>query len=84
MASVQNDQKAARLVSNWWIGSPPMHSSSETIGVIAAALAKARRKTRQSRKNPDCYHQVAVSSRRSPNVSLRILGQRSRYHPQKP
>ena len=59
-----------------------MHRSSETIGAIAAALAKAQGETQQPGKVADGHHPLAVPAGRRPDLPLCLAGKRARYRPQ--
>ena len=61
-----------------------MHRSSETIGAIAAALAKAQGELDQPGKVADRDHPLAVPARGRPDLPLCLAGQRARYRPQEP
>ena len=61
-----------------------MHSSSETIGAIAGGARQGADRARQSGKDPDRDHPVAVPAGGEPNLSLRLAVQRARYRPQEP
>ena len=53
-----------------------MQRSSETIGAIAAALAKAAGRDYESREVAYRHHPFAVPTRRRPDVPLRLLVER--------
>ena len=61
-----------------------MHRSSESIGAIAAALAKAQGELSNPEKSLIADHPLAVPARRGPDFPLCIAGQRPRYRPQEP
>ena len=59
-----------------------MHRSSESIGTIAGALAKAQAELSNPEKSLDRDHPVAVSKGGRPDVPLRLALERARYRPQ--
>ena len=61
-----------------------MHRSSETIGAIAAALAKAQGELTNPEKIADCHHPLAFPQGRRSDLPLRLARQRPRYRPQEP
>ena len=61
-----------------------MQRSSETIGAIASALAKAQIELNNPEKVADRDHPVAVPAGSRPNLSLCLAIERARPGPQKP
>ena len=52
-----------------------MHRSSESIGTIAAALAKAQGELTNPEKSLICHHPFAVPTGARPDLPLRVIGQ---------
>ena len=61
-----------------------MHRSSESIGTIAAALAKAQAELTNPEKSLGCDHPLPLPARERPDVPLRTAFQRARHRPQEP
>ena len=59
-----------------------MHRSSESIGAIAAALAKAQAELTNPEKSLTASIPSPFPREGEKNFPLRILGQRAGYHPQ--
>ena len=59
-----------------------MQRSSETIGAIAGALAKAQIELANPEKSLTATIRSPVPARRRPELPLRVLVQRARYRPQ--
>ena len=59
-----------------------MHRSSESIGAIAAALAKAQAELTNPEKSLSATHPVAVPQGGRPDLPLRLTRKRPGHHPQ--
>jgi hypothetical protein len=61
-----------------------MRSSSDRVGALAAALAKAQSEIANPEKSLTATHHLALPAGGEPNLSLRAAFHRSRVGPQVP